>query len=178
MATQDLTSHDLWWNGPKFLQTNNEWPTSSIELPPGLDLEERKVHVLSLNVIKYTDFVNNCSSLRQLRRVTAYGLRFIRNLRENPERRQLGYLRSFEQQAAIVFWIKATQASTFTDEYSRLMTSKEITSRSKLLSLQTFRDEDGLLRVGGRLKNALINYDEKHPIILQKNHALTDLIIQ
>lgn len=76
------------------------------------------------------------------------------------------------------FWIQTAQASSFPDEYSRLMTTKEIPARSKLLSLQPFRDEDGLLRVGGRLKNALINYHEKHPIILPKNHALTDLIIQ
>lgn len=87
MATQDLMRHDLWWNGPEFLQSNNGWPTSSVELSPDVDLEERKVRVFSLNVTKHTDFLSNCSSLRQLRRVTAYGLRFVRNVRESPDRR-------------------------------------------------------------------------------------------
>ena len=37
---------------------------------------------------------------------------------------------------------------------------------------------DGLLRVGGRLRNAPIAEDEKHPVILPKNHHVSKLIIQ
>jgi hypothetical protein len=37
---------------------------------------------------------------------------------------------------------------------------------------------DNILRVGGRLKNANILYDEKHFILLPKNNHVTDLIIQ
>ena len=37
---------------------------------------------------------------------------------------------------------------------------------------------DGLLRVGGRLDNAEVSYDVKHPIILPGKHRLTELLIR
>ena len=40
-------------------------------------------------------------------------------------------------------------------------------------------DEQGLLRIDGRLRNAdELSYDTKHPIILPKNHPVTTLIVQ
>lgn len=38
-------------------------------------------------------------------------------------------------------------------------------------------DDKGILRVGGRLENALIKYEAKHPVILPYRHQVTDLII-
>ena len=38
-------------------------------------------------------------------------------------------------------------------------------------------DDKGILRVGERLENALIEYEEKHPIILPYRNRVTDLII-
>ena len=35
-----------------------------------------------------------------------------------------------------------------------------------------------MLRVGGRIKHAVIPVDEKHPLILPKNHHITILLIQ
>jgi len=43
--------------------------------------------------------------------------------------------------------------------------------------LTPFLDEDGVLRVGGRIKHALLAFDEKHPIILPPQSHLTSLII-
>ena len=43
--------------------------------------------------------------------------------------------------------------------------------------LHPLLDEMGILRVGGRLENALIDYDAKHPIILPYRNYVTDLII-
>jgi len=37
---------------------------------------------------------------------------------------------------------------------------------------------DGTIRVGGRLQNAPVSFDLKHPIILPHNHHVTDLIIR
>jgi len=46
-----------------------------------------------------------------------------------------------------------------------------------MLSLHPFLDANGLLRVGGRIQESQADYDQKHPIILPKNHHLTGLII-
>ena len=37
---------------------------------------------------------------------------------------------------------------------------------------------EGLLRVGGRLRNAPVTYERKHPIILPYKHRVTDLIVR
>jgi hypothetical protein len=48
---------------------------------------------------------------------------------------------------------------------------------SKLIKLNSYLDQDGLLRVGGRLKFAKINEDQKHQLILPKSHHITRSII-
>ena len=37
---------------------------------------------------------------------------------------------------------------------------------------------DGTIRVGGRLQNARVSFDQKHPIILPHSHHVTDLVIR
>ena len=37
--------------------------------------------------------------------------------------------------------------------------------------------KDEIIRIVGRTKNALIDTDAKHPVILQNKHHLTDLIV-
>ena len=43
--------------------------------------------------------------------------------------------------------------------------------------LHPFLDDKGIFRVGGRLENALIKFEAKHPIVLPYRHHVTDLII-
>ena len=47
-----------------------------------------------------------------------------------------------------------------------------------LSSLDPFLDNRGVLRVGGRLKDTLLAYELKHPIIIPRNHELATLIIR
>ena len=42
--------------------------------------------------------------------------------------------------------------------------------------LEPFLDEDGILRVGGRLKNAPLTEMARHPVILPKNHHVSKLV--
>jgi hypothetical protein len=52
-----------------------------------------------------------------------------------------------------------------------------LSSKSRLLNLQPFLDENNILRVGGRLRKANLSYENKHPIIIPHNHRLTYLLI-
>ena len=47
-----------------------------------------------------------------------------------------------------------------------------------LRELNPFTDDVGLLRVGGRVQRASLPYDQTHPIILPRRHALTALIVR
>ena len=64
-------------------------------------------------------------------------------------------------------------------QHSRRATSelKNLKMIGHIRKLHPLLDEIGILRVGGRLENALINYDAKHPIILPYRDHVTDLII-
>ncbi|XP_077262536.1 uncharacterized protein LOC143897601 [Temnothorax americanus] len=55
--------------------------------------------------------------------------------------------------------------------------NKPLNAKSPLLSLNPFVDHEGLLRVGGRLKNAPISFNSKHPILLA-SHPLVTLLIR
>lgn len=46
------------------------------------------------------------------------------------------------------------------------------------MPLNPFLDTQGLLRVGGRLANAPVPFDQRHPVILAPNNPLTSLIIR
>ncbi|KAI9549190.1 hypothetical protein GHT06_006839 [Daphnia sinensis] len=59
---------------------------------------------------------------------------------------------------------------------SKLKSSNRDNS-STLLTLSPFLDEEGILRVGGRLNYAPLSFDIKHPKILPHDHPLTRLIV-
>ncbi|XP_025264963.1 uncharacterized protein LOC112638119 [Camponotus floridanus] len=72
---------------------------------------------------------------------------------------------------------KTAQKTDFPEEYRALSKGEAIRTTSNLLSLSPFIDTNGLIRVGGRLKNAELPFDTRHPILLSRNHILTRLII-
>ena len=49
---------------------------------------------------------------------------------------------------------------------------------SSLYRLDPFLDEDGVLRVGGRIRNALVSYEIKHPVILPSRGHVTTLLVR
>ena len=57
--------------------------------------------------------------------------------------------------------------------------SKKTTlKKSCLYGLDPFIDEDGVLRLGGRLRRSSLDFAEKHPVILPKDHHLSELLIR
>ena len=49
---------------------------------------------------------------------------------------------------------------------------------SALYQLDPLQDEDGILRVGGRIQLADMPYEVKHPVILPRKSHITSLIIR
>lgn len=54
---------------------------------------------------------------------------------------------------------------------------KAMRKSSLIRKLDPFLDDDGILRVGGRLTESSIPYDVKHPVILPKKGHITNLIL-
>lgn len=89
------------------------------------------------------------------------------------------------QKAEVVLW-KQAQSEGFPDELHALKTERNkgmqvhlLKRKSVLYQLKPILDEDGVLRVDGRLQRAeYMPYDKRFPIILPRNHRITELVIQ
>ena len=73
--------------------------------------------------------------------------------------------------------LKYCQENAFSDDLKQLKTTGQVSTSSKLASLNPHIGSDQLLRVRGRLENADLPPEMKAPIILPSNDHLTHLII-
>lgn len=76
--------------------------------------------------------------------------------------------------SALRFWVARTQEVAFVDEIAKIKDSIQC-NKGKLVSLNQFIDEMGLLRVGGRLQNSDRTFDEKHPCVLPKTRQVNSV---
>jgi hypothetical protein len=74
--------------------------------------------------------------------------------------------------------VKSIQKRSFAQEYHQLSTGGGIEKNSTIRNLSPFLDENGVIRVGGRIRNANLAYNQKHPVLIPKNHNVTEAIIR
>ena len=85
-----------------------------------------------------------------------------------------------ERQDAEILIFKELQRSAFKNEIASLSHKEQkpkLTTQSHLLRLDPFIDDQGLIRVGGRLENSTLPFAVKHPIMLPRCSQVTELII-
>ena len=123
----------------------------------------RKIFKLKLSLDKIID-IESYSSAEKLFNVTAWVLRFINNLKEKNNRITNETLSCSELQCARNNWLAITQNSIEQDEYFR---------RNNIILK---KDNNGLIRLQGRINEANLPFDTKQPIVLPKSY-LTELLI-
>ncbi|XP_044160670.1 uncharacterized protein LOC122945622 [Bufo gargarizans] len=74
--------------------------------------------------------------------------------------------------------IKCVQQEVFKEEIQNLLKKEEISRHSSLKKLNPILDEDGVLRIGGRLSAADMTIQERHPFIIPKNHHIALLLVR
>jgi hypothetical protein len=74
--------------------------------------------------------------------------------------------------------VRMVQEETFPLEVSCLRLQKPLPKNSSLISLNPMIDENGVLRVGGRLRRGQLTTNEKHPAIIPKKHHLAVLLVR
>lgn len=82
-----------------------------------------------------------------------------------------------EMEQARLFWVKATQAAYFAPELKSLAKGSPFPAAHPFSRLTAFIDDEGVVRVGGRLDEAQLSYDERHPAILPRSSQLSSFII-
>lgn len=170
----ELIKNTQWLNGAPFLlQPESEWLNF---FPPPINSTSPEEITFSLfSVVSgehlFEILLKRYSSFSTLRNVVAYLLRVFYN-GKNLTNKRAGPLTSEEIQSALFILVKYTQQVHFKEEIDSKRFSKP------LRKLQVFVDENGLLRVGGRLKHSSLSYDVKHPMLLPRSSELTRLIIR
>ncbi|KRZ81245.1 hypothetical protein T08_16342, partial [Trichinella sp. T8] len=170
----------LWWHGPKWLaHPHNAWPVGqpiAEDTSPVRD-ERQSEQRVTVGVTAHVE----CNSIgperygcvERLFRITAYCQRFVRNCRLPAVPRQGGALTVAELRKAEGTWVRMAQSEAFSSELQALSRKGRVVATSRLSRLDPFLDEEGFLRVGGRLENAELPPHMKHPVILPGDHALT-----
>lgn len=181
LTPEQLMSHGLWWTGPDFLLTPPEtWDhfKSSEEDSEEVFCEQKPlVCITEIDKLPCPlDLLEKFSSLRKIQGTIAYCIRFANLLRAPRENRVSGGLTEAELYHALVVLVKAVQSMVFNKEISDLEVGRPCSKPIRKLS--PFLDEDGVLRVGGRLRHADLSFDVKHPMLLPRKHRLTDLVIR
>ncbi|XP_018371197.1 PREDICTED: uncharacterized protein LOC108766413, partial [Trachymyrmex cornetzi] len=176
ISTKELRDNRLWWHGPQWLtQPEEEWPsqrTDKLEETPEL---RREVVLTAIADNHISEILKKYSSISKLKRVIAYCMRFGSKLRGEKKNEELTIE---ELERAMLVIVRLVQDQAFKREINELRLGKAVHRKSKLLSLRPFLDKDGLLRVGGRLRQAEIEWDQKHPLLLPAKHYITTLIFQ
>ncbi|XP_054722391.1 uncharacterized protein LOC129232176 [Uloborus diversus] len=183
IAASKLKVHKLWWSGPQWLsQGSLHFPSIDLSTSCEEDVRcEEKSSTVLTNVSTssqgsyFLEIIARYSSFSRLIRVIAWCKRFINNCRSS---RVTGVLTSKEVDDATKIVIQTVQESQFHSEIQLLKKRHPLPSSSKLLPLGIFLDTDGIIKVGGRLKNSSQSPIQKHPILLPKSHHFTNLVIQ
>ena len=83
---------------------------------------------------------------------------------------------AFEEEIKILKHLKVNDSNL--DRKAAWARNTTMKGTSQLYRLDPFLDDEAIIRVGGRIRNASYSSDIKHPVILPRKHHVTDLIIR
>ncbi|XP_026736810.1 uncharacterized protein LOC113500286 [Trichoplusia ni] len=174
LLPSQLIDHDPWWNGPTWMRSPPDmWPIQSVSITSCEQLPEFKSNTLTTTVqntppILYERF--KCiSSWNKLLRVIVYVLRFVKKLPLSK------VIVASDLNIAEKTILRSVQKVHFQTEIDRL--KKNDLPSKHFRHLCPFIDEDGILRIEGRLSKSDLPFECKHPVLLPKRDHVVDLLI-
>ncbi|XP_006813137.1 uncharacterized protein LOC102800572 [Saccoglossus kowalevskii] len=180
-----------WFHGAAFLwQPESEWPGQPTDLPE-IDRDDkeprRKVQATTITQCNtmgtdvWSRLLQQYSSWYKLQVSVAWLIRFKMYLRRSALLK-IGPLTVHELSIATTDICRIVQRSSFPREFAspQKILSEKPDAEGYVSPLRKLNPklENGVLHVGGRLVNAPISQQARHPIILPHNHHVTELIVQ
>lgn len=159
---KDLVTCDMWWHGPGWLRSDT-WPVKTIHELNSVNVPEEKKPAIVLTITSsFTPLLSRYENISKILRILAYVRRIFIPKADRPH----GLPNAIEIQKAREDMIRIMQAEAFPHELEALNDEKQCPRSSPLQKLTPFLDDNGLIRVGGRLRNANIDTRAKHPLVL------------
>ncbi|EFA08484.1 hypothetical protein TcasGA2_TC006136 [Tribolium castaneum] len=166
-----LLNHPIWLTGPSWLFMDEQlWPINSSTNTDEPPLEEKPIVLVTFSrcVNPLRQLIDRSSSYSKLRNAVVYVLRFLKILPKG----NLITLKDLE--TAELTLVRLVQREHFASDLALLEQNKPCSP--KIRALCPFL-KDGVIRVGGRLSNSNLEYDQQHPFLLPKKDHLVDLLI-
>lgn len=180
----NLLSLKQWWHGPEWLsqlKLSDDDDANLEKADENLEKERKALKSFILTTGNEEKSIieqlfERFSKFETIRRTLANVFKFISKLktRRNLSREPIKMVNCLEDATKLM--TKWSQ-NEFCHEIQELKTYGEVKGKSSIASLYPFLDDDGIIRVGGRLKNANVNVHQKHPAIIPKNHILGKVLI-
>lgn len=171
----ELKENQKWWKGPEWLRYKKILLTKPENVNTNLE-EKIKLHT-NIKIEQQTSIgtqFKNFNTLSELLITITYCTRFLKGkkmiYKDSP-------MTTKELDTSLKTCIKIIQREIFKDEIKNLNENSQIKGESRLKALQPYLDDESILRVGGRLRNADLDQDCKHPIILDDTNHLSVLIV-
>ena len=177
-----LKFHQSWLHGPNLLEQQVDSICVDKDSDKPLEVEEKLSKNLVQTKVQYRTFIkwDHCFSLKKLLLHVACLLKF-KQLWLIQKRKLLTLeiphkitVKDIEQ--AVFEILKEAQLECFPDEFRTLKKDMSLSKHSKLLPLNPIV-VDNLIRVGGRIGQSYLPFEEKHQILLSKKHFLSPLLV-
>ena len=175
-ATADQLASSSWFTGPQFLWQVDLEPQSELFEVDSASSEIKKTVLTTMETERVSEFPIKFSSWNRTVRVIALCIRFINKLRKVSHSHSALQVEELVKAEEIL--LKQAQSVCFAKELSDLQNGRSLHKSSKIRNLDVFVDNRGLLRVGGRQKQSLMAYENKHPVVLGKDSVISNLIVQ
>lgn len=199
LASRGINASDLsnsaWINGPDFLwKDEHNWPAASqtLELPDN-DPEIKKVTALATTsadaFANLKERLEYFSNWHKVKKAVALCIRYIRKVRQRVAEKRKGKVQPLstasstrtpltveEMKQAEIAILKAVQLHSFKVNRENILPNED--KHDTLNKLDPFVDNDGIIRVGGRLRRADLQENAKFPAILPKKGHVTALVIK
>lgn len=165
----------IWFQGPPWLvESEADWPVSPFIQDSDIQVPGKKSVVLVQTIKPAVEHplekaFLHCSSWVKLLRVVVFVFRFIKKL---PRRNEV---ESSDLNFAEIEIVKVIQNEHFSDDIQKL--KNNVPCSKTLVKLSPFLDS-GVIRVGGRLSNSALGYEQQHPVVLPSKHQVVKLIVE
>ncbi|XP_055543333.1 uncharacterized protein LOC129728886 [Wyeomyia smithii] len=177
MSPLDLVNSDFWLHGPSRFHIVQPYfeqlgPISQDELP-----ELRNTTLVTTPGQPRLSIFDRISRFTIIQQSMAYVVRFFDYIESGRKHLTKGLPTVSEINRAGILIVRLVQGEAFPNEIQLLKDEREC--KSTFQNLNPFIDaNDGILRVGGRLKNAAVPYEHRHPALLPEKHPFTLVLIR
>uniref|UniRef100_A0A8D8TBX7 Peptidase aspartic putative domain-containing protein n=1 Tax=Cacopsylla melanoneura TaxID=428564 RepID=A0A8D8TBX7_9HEMI len=175
LLPEQLVECKLYLSGPSWLYTPQcDWPIRSYQDFTDKEVPEIKSNLAVVSIPNeeensLLEMFSRCSTWSKLLKIVVYVLKFLKILPKSQT------INAEALSTAENVVIKILQRKFFSDDMANIR--KNIICSPVLRKLCPFLDNDGILRVGGRICNSDLSYSQQHPILLSSKHHVVGLII-